>query len=333
MTNERKLDYVEAIREALFQEMERDERVIILGEDVEFGGLFTATEGLKEKFGIRVRNTPISETAFLGAAIGAAIHGLQPVVELLYVDFVGVCFDMILNHLSKIHYMSGGTVSVPLVLRAGIGGGYQNSATHSQVLWGTFAHIPGLKVVAPSTPYDAKGMLIEAIRSNDPVIILEHKMLYNVFLMTYGVSGPVPEESYTVPFGKACIRRKGSDLSIITLSLMVHRAEEAVKELAKEDIDVEILDLRSLVPLDRDAIIRTAQKTGRVLVVDEDYLSYGLTGEIAATVVEHDPTILKSFQRLAVHDVPLPVSRPLEEAVLPNAEKIQEAARKLMHNS
>ncbi|MFX1513993.1 MAG: alpha-ketoacid dehydrogenase subunit beta [Promethearchaeota archaeon] len=331
MIDERKLDYLEAIREAIFQEMERNERIIVLGEDVEFGGFFSATEGLKERFGTRVRNTPISESAFLGAAVGAAIHGLQPIVELLYVDFVGVCFDMVLNHLSKIHYMSGGTVSVPLVLRAAVGGGYQNSATHSQTLWGTFAHLPGLKVVAPATPYDAKGMLIEAIRSKDPVIFLEHKMLYNVVIMTYGVSGPVPEERYTVPF-KACLRREGSDLSIITLSLMVHRAEEAAEELAKENIDVEILDLRTLVPLDRDAIIRTAQKTGRVLVVDEDYQGFGLTGEIAATLLEHDPAIIQAFQRLAVPDVPLPVSRVLEEAILPNSEKIQEAAKNLVQS-
>lgn len=330
----RKLTMARAISEAIAQEMERDPSVFVMGEDIGvYGGIFSATTGLLEKFGPeRVMDTPISETAFVGAALGAAAEGMRPIAEIMFIDFAGVCLDQIFNHIAKNTYMSGGSVKMPLVLMAGAGGGYCDAAQHSQCLWGMFAHLPGLKVVVPSTPYDAKGLMISAIRDDSPVLYIFHKGLMGLGWMTLvkDATGPVPEEPYTVPIGKADIKREGTDVTIVSVSMGVYQSLLAAEELAKEGISAEVLDLRSLVPLDRDAIVESVKKTHRLLVVDEDYLSYGMTGEVAATVAERALEYLDApVKRLAVPDVPIPFSRPLEQAVLPDAPKIVAAVREL----
>ncbi|MBX6352639.1 MAG: alpha-ketoacid dehydrogenase subunit beta [Thermoflavifilum sp.] len=324
-----------AMAEAIAQEMTRDPSVFVMGEDVgRYGGIFGATEGLYEKFGSeRVIDTPISETAFIGAAIGAAAEGMRPIVELMFVDFFGVCMDQIYNHMAKIHYMSGGSVKLPLVLMTAVGGGYNDAAQHSQTLYATFAHLPGLKVVAPSTPYDLKGMMISAIRDDNPVLFMFHKSLQGLGWMAPidAAVGHVPEEPYTVPIGKARIAREGRDVTIVAVQMMVHHALAAAEQLAAEGIEAEVIDLRSLVPLDRQTIVDSVRKTHRLLVVDEDYLSYGITAEVAATVAEQALYELAApIRRLAVPDVPIPYSRPLEQFVLPNPDKIAAAVRQLM---
>lgn len=331
----RELTFGEAITEAMRQEMERDNRVILLGEDVRVGmggGAFGCSTGLHEQFGDqRVIDTPISESAFIGAAIGAASTGLRPIVELQFVDFFGVAMDQIYNQMAKIHYMSAGGFKVPLVLRAAMGGGYGDAAQGSQCLYSLFAHVPGLRVVVPSTPYDAKGLLIRAIRSDDPVLFLEHKLLYNIPFLPFGVSGAVPEQEYEIPFGRAMRRRQGKDITIVAVALMIHKALAAADRLAKEGIDVEVLDLRTIVPFDRNTIVESVAKTGRLLVVDEDYLSFGLSGEIVAVICESLQGKLKRGpMRLAVPDVPIPASHPMEQYVIPSEEKICNSARALM---
>ena len=334
-TSTRRLSTAKAISEGIAQEMRRDDTVFVMGEDVgAYGGIFGATGDLLGEFGPeRIIDTPISETAFIGAGIGAATEGLRPVVELMFIDFFGVCMDQIYNHMAKIHYESGGSVKVPMVLMASAGGGYSDAAQHSQCLWGTFAHLPGLKVVVPSNPYDAKGLMISAIRDDNPVLYLFHKGIMGLVWMAKNPRSidVVPEESYTVPIGQAKVAREGTDLSIVTLSLSVHHALDAAEQLAGDGISVEVLDLRSLVPLDRHAVLESVGKTGRLLVVDEDYRSFGLTGEIAAIVAETDPTMLKApVRRLAVPDTPIPYARPLERFVLPTTDKIVAEARRLM---
>ena len=330
---ERKLTMSRAIVEAIDQEMARDPKVFVMGEDVgAYGGIFGSTTGLLQKYGeARVRDPPTSETAFIGAATGAAAEGLRPVVELMFVDFFGVCMDQIYNHLAKNTYMSGGALRLPVVLTTAYGGGYNDAAQHSQTLYGVFAHVPGLKVVVPSNAFDAKGLMTQAIRDDDPVMYFFHKGLMGLGWMTSPATAaaPVPEEPYTLPFGKAEVKRAGTDLTIVTVGLMVHRALEAAAELEKRKISAEVLDLRTLVPLDREAIVASARKTGRILVVDEDYRSFGLTGEIAATVAEADVP-LRRYRRLAVPDVPIPYSRPLEQFVFPSAEKIAAAAQAMV---
>lgn len=333
----RKLTMAKAIAEAISLEMERDPRVFVMGDDVGvYGGIFSATAGLYEKFGPeRAIDTPISETGFIGAALAAAMEGMRPIVELMFVDFFGVCMDQIYNHIAKNTYFSGGNIRIPLVLMTAVGGGYNDAGQHSQCLWGTFAHLPGLKVVVPSTPYDAKGLMISAIRDDNPVLYMFHKGLLGLGWMTLikDSTGPVPEEPYTIPFGKAEVKREGKDVSIISVAMGVYQALEAAKELEKEGISVEVLDLRTLVPLDREAIINTVKKTRRVLVVDEDYLSYGMSGEVAATVVEHAFDYLEApVKRLAVPDVPIPYSRPLEQFVLPLSSKIVNAVKELLRS-
>jgi pyruvate/2-oxoglutarate/acetoin dehydrogenase E1 component len=324
-----------AMAEAIAQEMERDPSVFVLGEDVgAYGGIFGSTEGLFKKFGAsRVLDTPISETAFIGAAIGAAAEGMRPIVELMFVDFFGVCMDQIYNHMAKIHYMSGGRVKLPMVLMTAVGGGYNDAAQHSQTLYATFAHMPGLKVVAPSTPYDLKGMMISSIRDDNPVIFMFHKSLQGLGWMDQidASIGPVPEEPYTVPIGKANVVREGTDLTIVGIQMTSHAALAAAEKLAAEGIEAEVIDLRSLVPLDKETIVESVRKTHRLLVVDEDYLSYGMTAEIAAVVAEEALYDLETpVRRLAVPDVPIPYSRPLERFVLPNADTIYDAAKQVV---
>lgn len=335
-TKQRLLTGNKAIAEAIRLEMERDPNVFVMGEDVGvYGGIFGATEGLFQQFGSeRVIDTPISETAFIGAAIGAAAEGMRPIVELMFVDFFGVCMDQIYNHMAKIPYMSGGRVKLPMVLMTAVGGGYSDAAQHSQTLYATFAHLPGMKVVAPSTPYDLKGMMISAIRDDNPVVFMFHKTLQGLGWMDQldASVGHVPEEAYTVPIGKAKVVREGTDITIVGIQMTTHHALEAAKKLEQHGIQAEVIDLRSLVPLDRETILQSIKKTHRLLVVDEDYLSYGMTAEIAAIAAEEGLYDLEApVRRLAVPDVPIPYSRPLEQFVLPNADKIFNEAMKLVN--
>jgi len=335
ITTERMLTTQKAIAEAIGQEMARDDTVLVMGEDVGvYGGIFGATEGLLDEFGSeRVIDTPISETGFIGAAVGAAINGLRPIAELMFVDFFGVCMDQIYNNMAKIHYFSGGAVKVPMVLTTAAGGHYSDAGQHSQTLWGVFAHLPGMKVVIPSNPYDAKGLMISAIRDDNPVLYIFHKGVLGLGWMTNNprATGEVPEEPYTVPIGEAAIAREGEDVTVVTVGRDVHFALDAAEALADDGISLEIIDLRSLVPLDRGAIIDSVKKTHRLLVVDEDYKSFGMTGEIITTAVEGAFDYLDAPPvRVAEPDVPIPYSRPLEEFALPNAGKIAAAAKQLI---
>ena len=334
-TTDRLLTTSKAIAEAIGQEIERDERVFVMGEDIGiYGGIFGATEGLLAKYGPeRIMDTPISETGFIGAAVGAAVSGMRPIAELMFVDFFGVCMDQIYNHMAKIHYESGGALTVPMVLTTAIGGGYGDAAQHSQTLYGTFAHLPGMKIVVPSTPYDAKGLMTAAIRDDNPVLYFFHKGVMGLGWMTPNprATGPVPEEPYTVPIGKADVKREGTDVTIVTISLMVHRALDAADALAARGVQAEVIDLRSLVPLDREAIAESVRKTRRLLVVDEDYRSFGMSAEVMAVAIEETFDFLDAPPaRLAYPDVPVPYSRPLEQYCLPNADTIAAAASALV---
>ena len=324
-----------AISEGIAQEMERDPSVFVMGEDIgTYGGIFGATEGLLAKYGPeRVMDTPISETGFIGAAVGAALSGMRPIAELMFVDFFGVCMDQIYNHMAKIHYESGGNLKVPVVITTAIGGGYSDGAQHSQTLYGLFAHLPGMKIVVPSTPHDAKGLMISAIRDDNPVLYMFHKGVMGLGWMTPNprATGEVAQAPYTIPIGTADVKRQGRDLTIATISLMVHRALDAAERLSAEGIEAEVLDLRSLVPLDREAIVASVQKTHRLLVVDEDYKSFGMTGEVITTAVEGAFDYLDAPpMRVAYPDVPIPYSRSLERFCLPDQDKIAAAARRLI---
>ena len=334
-TPTRRITAAKAMAEGIALEMRRDPNVFVMGEDVgPYGGIFGSTTDLFAEFGAdRVIDTPISETGFIGAGIGAAVEGLRPVVELMFVDFYGVCMDQITNHMAKIHYESGGAVKVPMVLMAATGAGYSDGAQHSQCLWGTFAHLPGIKVVVPSNPYDSKGLMASAIRDDNPVLYLFHKGAQGLVWMEKNSRSiaHVPEEAFTVPIGEAAVAREGSDVTIVTLSLSVHHSLDVAEELEADGISVEVIDLRSLVPLDRETVLNSVAKTGKLLVVDEDYKSFGLTGEIAAVVAETDPTMLKKpVSRLAVPDVPIPYARTLEYGILPTREKLAAAVKNLM---
>ena len=332
---DRKLTTQKAIAEAIALELERDESVLVMGEDVGvYGGIFGSTEGLLDRFGPqRVMDTPISETGFIGAAVGAAVNGLRPIAELMFVDFFGVCMDQIYNNMAKIHYFSGGNVKVPMVLMTAVGGGYSDAGQHSQTLWGTFAHLPGMKVVVPSNPYDAKGLMISAIRDDNPVVYMFHKGVLGLGWMTNNprATGPVPEEAYEVPIGKAAIARSGDQVTVATVGLSVHRALDAAELLEEKGISVEVLDLRSLVPLDREAIVASVRKTHRLVVVDEDYQSFGMSGEVITTAVEGAFDYLDAPPvRVATPDVPIPYSHPLEEWTLPSVKRIVAGVERLM---
>lgn len=332
---DRKITFKQAINEALAQEMERDRTVILLGEDVAggsgssgqmdaWGGVLGVTKGLWGLFGDRVMDTPITESAFVGAAIGAAISGLRPVVELMFVDFMGVCFDQIFNQAAKFRYMFGGKAVTPLVIRTMIGAGLRAAAQHSQVLYPIFTHIPGLKCVVPSTPYDAKGLLIQAIREDDPVIFFEHKMLY-------GLQGEVPEEPYTIPFCEANYVREGSDVSIVAVARMVHVASEAAHLLAKEGIDCEILDLRTTSPMDELAILESVKKTGRLVLVDEASPRCSIAADVSALVAQKGFESLKApIQMVTPPHTPVPFSDVLEDEYIPNSHKIAAAVMDVM---
>ena len=314
--------YVEAIRQGIVEEMRRDESVFVMGEDVGvYGGAFKVTKGLIEEFGERrVVDTPISESAIVAAGTGAAINGLRPVVEMQFSDFMACGFDQITNFAAKCRYRWG--ASVPMVIRAPAGGGIHGGPFHSQNPEMPYVHTPGLKVVQPATAYDAKGLIKASIRDNDPVIFLEHKYLYR------SVKEELPSEEYTVPLSKAAVRREGSDLSVITYGWMVHIALDAAAKLAAEGIEMEVVDLRTLVPLDRDAVIETAKKTSKVILLHEDTLTGGLGGELAGIISEHAFEHLDGpLVRMTAPDTPVPYSPPLEEAFLPNVEKVVEKAR------
>jgi len=314
--------YLEAIREGLWEEMERDPNVLLIGEDIGvYGGAFKVTAGFLDRFGEkRVVDTPISESAIVGASIGAGLMGLRPVAEMQFSDFISCAFDQIVNFAAKCRYRWN--ASVPIVVRSPSGGGIHGGPFHSQnpEMW--FVHTPGLKVVAPATAYDAKGLIKSAIRDNDPVLFFEHKGLYR------RIKEDLPEREYTVPLGKARLARKGRDLSIVTYGAMVWTALEAAEALAGEGIDIEVLDLRTLAPLDRDAVCETARKTSKVLLLHEDTQTGGLAGELAATLSERVFDYLDGpIVRVTAPDTPVPFSAPLEEAFLPNVEKVIEKAR------
>jgi len=316
------LTYLEAIRLAMLEEMERDERVFVIGEDVGiYGGAFRATQGFLEKFGdTRVVDTPISETAIVGAAIGASLMGLRPVAEMQFIDFVSCAFDMLVNYAAKTRYRWG--AGVPIVVRGPCGGGVHGGPFHSQNPEAFFMNVPGLKIVAPATPTDAKGLLTAAIRDPDPVICLEHKFLYR------RIKEEVPDGEVRVPIGKARLARQGKDVSIVTYAAMLHVALEAAEAAAREGISVEVLDLRTLLPLDEEAILATAGRTGKVIVLHEATRTGGPGGEISALIAERAFEYLDApVLRVAPPDTPVPYSPPLEEHFLPNADKVGKAIR------
>jgi len=325
---DRELTMSRAMVDAIASEMHADEEVFYMGEDVQdYGGIFDSTQGLLEEFDRdRVMDVPISETAYVGAAVGAAQAGMRPIAEIMFTDFVGVCLDQVYNQMAKNTYMSGSAVNVPMVLTTAVGGTYNDAAQHSQTLYGLFAHLPGMKVVVPSTAYDAKGLMHAAVRDDDPVVYMFHKRLMGIGWMPApeGPKTPVPEDDYTIPIGEADVKREGSDVTVVTLGLHVHRALEAADELSG-DVDVEVVDLQSLVPMDTQTVVESVEKTGRLVVVDEDYQSYGVTGEVTARVAERTPDALEAVERVAVPDVPIPYSRPLENEVNPQVGDVVEA--------
>ncbi len=336
----RKLSIKDAINEALHQEMEADERVLLFGEDIAggagrdeiypeaadaWGGPFGVTKGLLAQFGRRrVVDTAVAETGFIGASIGAAIAGLRPIAEIMYIDFIGTSFDQLLNHAAKLRYVYGGKVSVPIVVRTVAGAGFRAAAEHSQALYSLYTHVPGLKVVAPATAYDAKGLLISAIRDPDPVVFIEHKRLYMY-------EDDVPEEPYTIPLGSARIHREGHDATLVGIQKMVHTAVDAAKLLADEGINCEVIDPRSYSPLDTTTILASVRKTGRLVIVDESHPRCSLATDIAALVAEDAFDALRApIRRVTGAHAPVPFSPPLEDAYLPSVDRVADAVRSLM---
>lgn len=316
----RELTFLQAINEALRQQMQRDDTVFIMGEDIgkPWEGPFKATLGLEDLFGERrIRQTPISEAAFIGAAVGAALTGLRPIAELMFIDFMGVAFDQILSQMAKLRYMTGGKAKIPMVLRTTIGAGLSGAAQHSESCYSIFAHIPGLISVAPSTPYDAKGLLISSIKSDDPVVFLEHKVLYGE------AKGNVPEELYEIPLGKAEVKREGRDVTVVAIARMVHKALEAAKELEKAGVSLEVIDLRTLFPLDEETILESVKKTGKLLIVDEDTPICSMASHIAALVADKGFNYLDApIKRINAPHTHAPFAPVLERMFVPESEKI-----------
>jgi len=324
----RQITYRDALREALREEMLRDKTVFILGEDVGryWHGAFNVTKGLAEEFGDeRVRDTPISESAIVGVATGAAITGMRPVAEIMFGDLSALAMDQIANQAAKLRYMFGGQTKVPVVIRTPFGAGVNIASHHSQSLEAWFMHVSGLKIAMPSTPYDAKGLLKTAIRDDNPVMVFEHKLLYPI-------EGPVPEEEYTIPFGVADVKREGEDVTVVATLYMVHKALAAAKTLSKDGIDVEVIDPRTLVPLDKKAIVNSVKKTGRIVIVTEDCKTTGVSAEIAAMVAEEALDYLDApVKRVAEPDTPIPFSPPLEQFVIPNEKSIIKAVKEIVY--
>jgi pyruvate/2-oxoglutarate/acetoin dehydrogenase E1 component len=320
------ITYSQALNEALREEMRLDSRVFVMGEDIgHHGGMFRVTQGLIDEFSpLRVRDTPISEAGFVGLGIGAALGGMRPVVELMFMDFVLVAADQIVNQAAKLRYMSGGQAQVPIVIRAQQGGGRGNGAQHSQSFEAWLAQVPGLKVVAPATPKDAKGLLKSAIRDGNPVVFIEHKLLYNT-------KGEVPEGEYTIPIGKAEVKRPGRDITIVSFSRTLLFALEAAETLAQKGIEAEVIDLRTIEPLDMQTILDSVQGTARLLVVHEAHTNCGIGAEIIARLYEQAPDILITpARRLGARHVPIPVAEPLENAVLPQPADIVRAVESMI---
>ena len=327
----------QALAEAFVHVMEEDPRVIMLGEDIAggegspgaqdaWGGDMGITKGLQPRFGKdRVMDTPISESAIIGTAVGAAACGLRPIAELMFVDFLGVCFDPIMNQAAKFRYMFGGRAETPVVIRTQIGAGYRGAAQHSQCLYPIFTHIPGIKCVIPSSAYDAKGLMIQAVRDNDPVVFFEHKVLYDE------ARDDVPEEPYAIPFGEASIVRDGTDITIVGIARMVHKAKEAAGKLEKDGISCEIIDPRTISPLDEDTILESVKKTGRLIVVDEAYPRCNVGADIAALVAHKAFGALKApIEVVSPPHAPVPFAPELEDAFIPSAEKIAAAVMRTM---
>jgi pyruvate dehydrogenase E1 component beta subunit len=316
----------EAISQALWEELERDERVFIMGEEIGvWGGTYAVTRGFYDHFGEkRIRDTPIAEAAIIGSAIGAAMVGLRPIAELMTINFAFVAMDHIVNQAPKMRYMFGGQMKVPLVIRAVGGGGRQLGATHSQTPDAIFAHFPGLKVVSPGTPADAKGLLKAAIRSDDPIMFIEHATLYQV-------RDEVPDGDYTVPIGKSKVQREGSDVTIVTYSKMLQKSTQAADELSKEGIEAEIVDLRTLRPLDMEPVIESFKKTNRCVIVEEGWRSYGVGSEIAARLYEDAFDYIDApIKRVAQKEVPLPYNQALEQLALPQVEDVVKAVKEVL---
>lgn len=321
----REITCAQAINEALAYNMEKDERVFLMGEDIgKYGGIFKVTDGLIDRFGPeRVIDTPISEAGFVGAAVGAAMTGMRPVVEIMFSDLTTCAMDMIINQMAKIHYMFGGQYKVPMVLRCPMGTARNAGAQHSQSFHAIFVHIPGLLVVTPSSAYDAKGLMNTAILDENPVIFVEHKKLY-------ATKGPVPEEYYTLPFGKAEIKKPGRDITIVATHAMVDRSLTVADEFAKDGIEIEIVDPRTLRPLDKASILESVKKTGRLIVADEGQVACGVTSEISAIVAEEAVEYLKApILRIGSLDTPPPFSTPLEKIYAPDEDNVREAVNKM----
>lgn len=334
----RKISFRQAVNEALDQEMSRDPSVILMGEDIAggaggngqedaWGGPLGVTKGLFHKHPGRVLDTPLSESAFIGAAVGAAACGMRPVAELMFLDFMGVCFDQIFNQAAKFKYMFGGKAETPVVIRAMVGAGFRAAAQHSQMLTPLFTHIPGLKVVCPSNAYDAKGLLIQSIRDDDPVIFCEHKNLYGI------EHDDVPAESYAIPFGEANVVRDGKHATIVAYGLMVHRAMEAAAELAKTGVDCEVIDLRTLSPIDMDTVLDSVERTGRLVCVDEAHPRCSIAADVSAVVTQECFKALRGpSQMVTAPHTPVPFSPALEDLYIPSAHNIAAAVRRTMAN-
>jgi len=318
--------YREAVRDALREEMRRDERVFLLGLDIgRFGGTYKATDGLWQEFGDeRVRDTPLSEAAIAGAAVGAAMTGLRPVAEIMYMDFTTIAMDQIVNQAAKLRYMSGGQACIPVVFRTQEGAGRSSAAQHAQSLEAWFAHVPGLKVALPATPYDVKGLLKTAIRDDSPVLFIEHKLLYNT-------RGEAPEEEHLIPFGEARIRREGTDVTVVAISRMVLKALEAAEQLAREGISAEVIDPRTIVPLDIERIVKSVEKTRRLVITHEAYERCGVGAEIATQVIERALYHLeKPLKRVCGRNVPVPFAPVMENFVIPGTADVVKAVKELL---